>query len=306
MLDPMIKMMLDNLAFMPRPDVSTLTADMARESMRAMQIPLPKAEMAQVRDVDIPVEGASIAARLYKPSDNNNLPCLVYFHGGGWVVGDIDMYDALVRAFAKTAGCAVLSVGYRLSPEHKFPIPLNDCYAAVQWARAHAAMLGINATKIAVGGDSAGGNLAASVALKTRDVGGAPLCHQMLIYPVTNSELTSRSYMDLADGYFLTRAMMAWYWDQYCDNAADKINPLACIAKAATLKNLPNACVITAAYDPLRDEGDSYARRLEEAGVQVAHKSVDGMIHGFVSMIGMLPQAQSAVDFACAALVKDF
>jgi acetyl esterase len=306
MLDPLIQKMLDGLAALPQPDPATLTAQTARDAMAAMQIPLPKAPMAAVRDVTFPVANAAIKARLYTPTETPVLPCLIYFHGGGWVVGDIEIYDSLARALAKSSGCAVLSVEYRLAPEHKFPVPLNDCYAAVQWAHASAEMLGIDPARIAVGGDSAGGNLAACVALKTRDEGGAPLKHQLLIYPVTDSDLKSRSQLELAEGYFLTRAMMAWYWDQYCRSDADKLNPLSSPSKAMSLARLPNASVVTAAYDPLRDEGDAFARALEEAGVSVSHLSVGGMVHGYVSLIGIIPQAQSTIDFMCAAMVRDF
>ncbi len=305
MLDPLIQKMLEGLAAFPRPDPATLTAQVARDAMKVLQIPLPRAPMAGVRDVFIPVTNAIIKARLYSPVDTGALPCLIYFHGGGWVVGDLEMYDPLARALAKSSGCAVLSVDYRLAPEAQFPVPLNDCYAAVQWAHANAETLGIDPTRLAVGGDSAGGNLAACVALKTRDQGGAIVRHQLLIYPVTDSDLISSSQLELAEGYFLTRAMMAWYWDQYCASAADKLNPLASPSKALSLAGLPSASVVTAAYDPLRDEGDAFARALEEAGVSVAHLSVDGMIHGYVSLVGIIPQAQSTIDFMCAAMARD-
>ncbi len=306
MLDPMIQMILSGMAALPRMDPNTLTAEAAREAFKAYRLPLPKQNVAQVRDVRVAVAGGDIAARLYTPHLGAALPCLVYFHGGGWVVGDIESHDPLARALANSAACAVLSVDYRLAPEHPFPGPVEDCFAAVQWAAAHAGDLGIDATRLAVGGDSAGGNLAAAVALKTRDSGGVALRHQLLIYPVTDSGLGTPSYQALADGYLLTRAMMGWYWDQYCATQADKANPLAAPLLAASLAGLPSASVVTAAYDPLRDEGDHYARRLEEAGVTVAHHCEAGMIHGFMSMVGMVPQAQTAVDFMCAALKRDF
>jgi acetyl esterase len=231
-------------------------------------------------------------------------PVLVYLHGGGWVIGTLDSYDATCRELAQGAGCVVVSVDYRLAPEHRYPAAPEDCYAAVQWVAANAASLGADAKRLAVGGDSAGGNLSAVVSQMARDRGGPAIRFQLLIYPVTDADFTRRSYVDNAEGYLLTTASMRWFWDHYVPEQAKRAEPYASPLRAADLSGLPPAWVCTAEFDPLRDEGEAYAKRLQQAGVSTTLTRFDGLIHGFVSMGLVAPKAQAGVDEAIAALAK--
>ena len=199
-----------------------------------------------------------------------------------------------------------MSVEYRLAPEHKFPAPLDDCYAAVEWVAANAASLNVDASKLAVGGDSAGGNLSAAVSLRARDTGGPALKLQLLVYPVTNHDYSTVSYTDNGDGYLLTQDMMKWFWDHYLNDAAEGSNPLASPLLAPDLAGLPPAVVYTAEFDPLRDEGEAYAKRLQDAGVRVTTKRFDGQIHAFFQMLGVFPAARQAIDDAGAELRSAF
>jgi acetyl esterase len=222
------------------------------------------------------------------------------------VIGTHDTTDAICRALANRAGCVVVSVDYRLSPEHKFPAPLDDCYAALQWVADNASSIGVDGSRLAVGGDSAGGNLSAVVALKARDQGGPPLRYQMLIYPVTDHDYGTGSYQENGDGYLLTKDMMVWFWDHYLRSPEDGANPLASPLRADDLSGLPPAMVVTGEFDPLRDEGEAYAQRLRQAGVPVNHKRYEGQIHAFFQMPGLFPQALVAADAAAAELRKAF
>jgi acetyl esterase len=231
-------------------------------------------------------------------------PALVYLHGGGWVIGSLDSYDATCRELAEGAGCVVVSVDYRLAPEHRYPAAPQDCFAAVKWVAANAGSLGADARRLAVGGDSAGGNLSAVVAQMARDQGGPAIRFQLLIYPVTDADFTRRSYVDNAEGYLLTTASMHWFWDHYLPEREKRAEPYACPLRAADLAGLPPAWVCTAEFDPLRDEGEAYAKRLQHAGVSTTLTRFDGLIHGFISMGLVAPRAQAAIDEAVAALRK--
>jgi acetyl esterase len=267
----------------------------------------PGESVADVTNRTIPGPHGDIPVRIYTPSAIDvPSPCLVYFHGGGWVIGTLDGYDAICTIVANRAGCKVVSVDYRLSPEHKFPVPFDDCYAAVQWIHGHAAEIGVDPHRVAVGGDSAGGNLSAAVTIKARDEGGPPLRHQLLVYPVTDYAFDTGSYRDNADGYLLTADMMRWFWDHYLQSPADGANPLVSPLRADNLAGLPPATVVTAEYDPLRDEGEAYAQRLAVAGVPVEHTRYDGLIHAFWQMPGVFPAAFEAADAAGVALRKSF
>ena len=231
------------------------------------------------------------------------LPLLVFFHGGGFVVCDLGTHDALCRNLCAGAGCVVASVDYRLAPEHRFPAAPDDCLAATRWAAEHAAELGADPARVAVGGDSAGGNLAAVVALRARDGGGPRLAGQLLLYPTTDAAAAGMpSLVENAEGYGLTVRDMAWFKDRYFDGPSDAGNPHASPLRAADLRRLPPALVQTAEYDPLRDEGEAYAARLREAGVPTAVSRRAGMFHGYLFFPGLVAAADAALDEACAWL----
>jgi acetyl esterase len=231
---------------------------------------------------------------------------LVYFHGGGWVLGGLDTHDSVCRELAHGAGAIVVSVDYRLAPEHKFPAAADDCYAAVVWAAAHATEIGADPTRIAIAGDSAGGNLTCVIALQARDKDGPRLCFQLPVYPVTNHSLDTPSYRENATGYLLETDSMAWFWGHYLATDADGEHPYASPLRAASLRGLPPALVITAEFDPLRDEGEAYAKRLETAGVPTQLRRFDGMIHGFFGMSAIMDKAKAAIAESCAALGHAF
>ncbi len=304
-LDPQVKPLLDFLATNPR-NPATLTPAELRAGYRLLAAGRRGPEVAHVEERRIPGPAGEIPVRAYRPAGSRPLPLLVYFHGGGWTVCSLDTHDATCRNLANAAGCAVLSVDYRLAPEAKFPAAPEDCYAATRWAAENAAALGADAGAIAVGGDSAGGNLATVVSRLARERGGPPLAHQLLIYPATDLtfEKTYDSYVENADGYFLTLAMMHWFTDHYLAGPEDARSPLASplLAGNDELAGLPPATVLTAEFDPLRDEGEAYAARLREAGVPVEVKRWDGMIHGFFSMTDTLDRAKEAVDWTGARL----
>ncbi|HEY3081161.1 MAG TPA: alpha/beta hydrolase [Chloroflexota bacterium] len=254
----------------------------------------------------IPGPGGELPVRVYTPAGAGPYPVLVYFHGGGWVIGDLDTHDGVCRALANGADCVVVSVDYRLAPEHRYPAAAEDCYAATVWVAEHARELGADSSRIAVAGDSAGGNLAAVVDLMARDRGGPPLVHQLLVYPVTDHRRDTASYREFADGYLLDENLMAYFWKQYLSGESDGRGAYASPLRAPDLAGLPPALVITAEFDPLRDEGEAYAARLREAGVPVTLSRYDGVPHGFFSMAAVLDQARSSRDEATAALRAAF
>jgi len=302
-LDPQARMLIDQLAALGGAPTHTLSVADAREAMRNMTAMRPPGdEVAHVEDRKIPGPLGEIPVRIYAPEGRKPLPVLVYFHGGGWVIGDIETHDGTCRMIANGAGAVVVSVDYRLAPEHKFPAAAEDSYAATKWVAANAASIGGDPARVAVGGDSAGGNLSAVVALMARDRGGPRLVHQLLIYPVTDASFDQPSYRENADGYFLTRDSMLWFWNHYKASDADRTNLYACPLQAKDLRGLPPALVITAEFDPLRDEGEAYAARLKEAGVAVKLSRYDGMIHGFFSMSLILDKGKAAVAEATQAL----
>jgi acetyl esterase len=259
--------------------------------------------LGRVEDLFIPGPGRDLPVRVYASGLGGLRPGLLYFHGGGFVFGNLDTHDAVCRALAKESGAVVISVDYRLAPEHKFPAAVEDSHAATVWAVANAERLGIDASRIAVGGDSAGGNLAAVVAMRCRDAGGPALALQLLLYPVTDfSTFETASHRELAEGYFLNRAAMDWFSAQYLASADQKRHPEVSPLLARDLTGLPRALVITAEFDPLRDEGEAYAQRLGQAGVPVTITRYPGMIHGFVSMRGVLSGGREAIREAAEAL----
>ena len=297
-LDPQARAYLDAAARARSPDPGDVAAVRSayRESRLALAPPLP--EVAETRALSIPGAGGAIAARChrgYGAESGAPLPCLAYFHGGGWVCGDLDTHDAVCRGIANHARCAVISVDYRLGPEHRFPAAVEDARAALAWIARNAAALDVDPARLAVGGDSAGGNLAAVAALEARDAGGPELALQILVYPVTDLGMGSASYARLAEGYGLTRADMGWYRDRYLRDAGDAADWRASPLRARDVSGLPPAYVVTAGFDPLHDEGEAYAQRLADAGVPVTYECFEGQIHGFLLMGGVMAAANHAV-----------
>ena len=304
-LDPQIVAVMEAAAAMGLPPNHQVSPAEARVNSKA-RLRAVGPEVGAVQDVAIPGPDGAVPARIYTPAGAGPFPGLAWFHGGGWVVGDLDTADAAARNMCAGANCVVASVDYRLAPETKFPGPAEDCYAATQWLAANAAAWNVDPDRIAVGGDSAGGNLAAAVALMARDRGGCPLVFQLLVYPVTQRDFDRGSYLENADGYQLTRDTMIWYWDHYLATEADAANPYAAPLHAADLRGLPPALVLTAEYDPLRDEGEAYAAALQAAGVPTEAVRYDGLIHGFFGMFAAVDQAHQAVERSAAALREAF
>lgn len=262
----------------------------------------PPAPVQAVTDREIPGPAGPIPIRIYRPIADAGLPVLVYFHGGGWTIGSLDQVDPVCRALANRADCLVVSVDYRLAPEHPFPAAVEDCYAAVQWVAQHGAELSADSSRLAVGGDSAGGNLAAAVSLLARDDNGPRIALQLLIYPATEYAVPRASWLEHAKAPLLTTDDVLWFWAQYLPDAADRADPRATPSSATDLTGLPPAFVITAEYDPIRDDGEGYARRLAEAGVEVTATRYPGVFHGFFGFVGMLARTDEALRDAAVAL----
>ena len=260
-------------------DYSELTPEQAREAMETMvDGMLPPVAVDLVQDLVVPTAAGDVVARLYRADPSAAGPLLLFFHGGGWQVGTLDIYDRPVRRLAVDSGAAVLAVDYRLAPEHPFPAGLDDCYAVTAWARENLDQLGADGSFLAVGGESAGANLAAAVAQRSRDEGGPLIDHQLLLFPVVARDFDTESYRTLGEGYFLSRASMRSFWDRYV--GPDARPRYADLFACGSLSGLPEATVITCGLDPLRDEGEQYAERLAEAGVPVTLTRVYGLVHG--------------------------
>ncbi|MCC8437583.1 alpha/beta hydrolase [Brevibacillus sp. M2.1A] len=252
--------------------------------------------VSKVEDFLVPVKNGEIKVRMYTPNEKDSLPVFVYLHGGGWVAGDIQSVDILCQNIAHDAECIVVSVEYRLAPAYRFPIPLEDCYAATKWVAENSSMLRADKTRIAIGGDSAGGNIAASVAVMAQKFNNLSLAAQVLIYPVVDLTLTfnAQSYRDNAEGYLLTTEGVFWAASTYLRDEIDRYNVIASPSLNDDVKDLPPTLMITAEYDPLRDDGAAYAERLKEAGVPVEYKCYEGMVHGFFWMAGILDKGLQA------------
>ncbi|MCH2170369.1 alpha/beta hydrolase [Myxococcota bacterium] len=305
-LDPDAAALLEAMTNTGAPAPWDLSPEEARRQMdEASGLPIPEVAVAKVENRTIPGPDGEVPVRIYTPEaepGSTGLPVLVFFHGGGWVIGSLDSHDGACRLLASRAGCLVVSVDYRLAPEHRFPAAPEDCYAATRWVAEHAAEIGGDASRIAVGGDSAGGNLAAVVPLMARDRGGPELVLQVLVYPVTDFDRDTGSMQRNAEGYYLTRQAMVWFDDHYAPEPEQRANPYAAPLRASDLRGLPPALVITAEFDPLCDEGDEYARALESAGVPTTWTCYGGVFHGFFSMVGMVAKADEAQDQVAAAL----
>jgi acetyl esterase len=308
-VDPQCRLVLDAIASMGMPEMWEVPVDKLRAMTAKQRAMMPPGPDALVEDRVVPTPHADVPVRIYRPpgtgsiADGLKLPALLWFHGGGWVLGSIAESDADCRSLATLAGVCVVSVEYRMAPEHVFPAAADDCYAVTTWVAANAAALGIDPARLAVGGDSAGGNLAAAVSLMLRDRSGPSLRFVLAVYPVTDlGSMDTPSYRENAEGYFLTRKTMQWFRAQYTPNEADRDDPRASPLRADDLHGLPPALVITAEYDPLRDEGEAYAARLKEAGVSVTQSRYDGAFHGFFSLHAFVDLAKRAHEEAGTAL----
>ena len=306
-LDPQAKAVIDLIIKSGRPAYHQLSPKDARQLFRetrpASTPPAP--EIGAVSDL----RADHIPFRLYRPKNvptSTRLPALIFFHGGGWVIGDLETHDVLCRQLTAAAGISVVNVDYRLAPEHRYPAAVEDAWAATRWVETHAAELAIDPTRLAVGGDSAGGNLAAVVALLARDQGGPSLALQVLTYPVTDVAAESPSYAEFADGFLLTRDSMRWFIEHYVPERKDRLDWRASPLRAASLAGVAPALVVTAGFDPLRDEGEAYARRLREAGVRVDMICYGGMIHGFAPMGRLIETGNRAVAHTAASLRQAF
>jgi acetyl esterase len=300
-LDPDANAVLTAFREAGRPPYETLTPPEAREwylKAREVANPEPPA-LASVTAMTIPGPAGAIPARLYTPKtlrqQDGLSPCLVFFHGGGWVIGDLDSHDVVCRILAHEGEMLVISVDYRLAPEHKFPAAIDDAIAATRWIADNAVQLNVNVDHLLVGGDSAGGNLSAITAIDARDNGGPKLKGQLLIYPATDFRMDHPSHHEPETSCLLTHTVMHWFSDHYLNSPADIENWRASPARMENLKGLPPAYVLIAGADPLRDEGAEYARRLADAGVAVTHKTYPGQFHGFITMGKILPKANEAL-----------
>ena len=313
--DPQMQMVLDQVAALEPPPIISMTPFNARQTS-----PLTLAVLAEVGerglppleavgDVShllIPGPGGQLLIRIYTPQGSGPFPGLVYFHGGGWVIANLDTYDPSCRALTNAANCVVVSVAYRQAPEFRFPAAHEDSYAATQWVMANAARLNIDPQRVAVAGESAGGNLATAVTLMARDRGGRMPVHQLLVYPITNYAFNTPSYEENANAMPLNRPLMQWFFSYYLRRPADGANPYVSPLRAANLRGLPPATVITAQIDPLRSEGEAYANRLREAGVATTYTNYEGVTHEFFTMSAVIDKAKQAVAEAAAGLKTAF
>jgi acetyl esterase/lipase len=307
-LDPYAKRFLDMVAAGGARDVSRLSPAEMREGFRqlAQTVDARNAPIDRIENGELPGPAGPLPIRIYSPraSAAGRLPGLIYFHGGGGVFGGLDTHEGLCRMLANESGCRVISIGYRLAPEHRFPAAVEDSFAAARWVAAHAVELDIDPGRIAIGGDSAGGNLAAVVCQLATQAGGPKLALQVLLCPTTDMSVESESRRVFAEGYFLDKATIDWTLKHYCPPDVDLRDPRMSPLHAAVIHGLPAAHIHTAEFDPLRDEGKAYADRLERAGVTVHYTCHGGMIHHFYAMAGAIPYARTAMQAAGAAIKK--
>jgi len=302
-IDAQARKFLDEQAALETPPLHELTPETARANMRAGRHGLVSTgTVAWVRDLSAAGPAGPVPLRAYGPEGSGPHGIVMYFHGGGWVLGDLDTHDAICRSLAAASNCVVVSVHYRLAPEHPYPAAADDAYAATCWVAEHAASLGGDATRMAVAGDSAGGNLATTTALQARDRQGPPLKFQLLVYPVADHDFETKSYLENAEGYQLTRNAMVWFWDLYVPRISDRDQAYASPLRASDLSRLPPALVQTAEFDPLRDEGEALAARLQDAGVPTKLTRYDGTIHGFFRHTVTFNQGTRALEEAAASL----
>jgi len=303
-LDEATTRLLAQLAESGARPLHEMTPEEARAFMAGLrESHVPGPEMARVDDAVVTVADGSFPVRVLVPDDSPRA-VIVYYHGGGWVIGDIDGFDTLGRVLARRTGCAVVLVDYRKAPEHRYPTAVEDSWAALRWVSERVDEIAGARVPLIVAGDSAGGNLSAIMALRARDRGGPGIALQVLVYPVTDCDLNTASYTDPANQLLLSRDTMIWFWDHYAPDPSSRENPDASPLRAADLSGLPPAVVLTAEYDVLRDEGEAYAERLREAGVPVRHRRFDGQMDGFFPMVNVLPGSAAGIDYVVEAVEK--
>jgi acetyl esterase len=303
-LAPEIRALLEGMAAQGAPPMETLSVPEAREAAAGLaQLGGDPEPVARVENRKIPGRAGEIPVRIYFPEGKGPFPGVVFLHGGGWVIGNLDTHDTICRAIARRAGAVVVSVDYRLAPEHRFPAALEDSIDATAWVADNAAALGIDARRLIVAGDSAGANMATVVATKARGAQRPAIALQVLVYPVTDfTSADTTSHREFGEDHFLTRALMEWFGEFYLPRAEDKANPDVSPLLQSDLKGLPPALVMTAECDPLRDEGEAYAKRMQDQGVTVTLTRYAGMIHPFLHFLSVTPGAQKAVDEIAAAI----
>ena len=304
-LRPEYVKLLKEMAEIGAPELWEIPVSQTRSFSQAqLKIAADLAPIHSITDRYIPGPTADLHVRIFRPNQAENLPCIIYFHGSGWTLGFIDLFNPCLSMLSHESESIVIAVNYQKAPEHPFPGPFNDCFATLEWVVANALELGIDSENISVGGDSAGGNLAAAVALRCRDEGLISLASQLLVYPCTNRDFSTRSYLELAQGYGLSTKSMQWFWDQYIQDADDADNPYACPARASSFKNLPPTVLITAEFDPLVSDGENYRDLLKRDGVEVIYSEFSGVIHGFFRAPEITTASNEAISFASQQLKK--
>jgi acetyl esterase len=279
-------------------------SDSRKLAQEQLKIAAELAPIHSISDRYIPGPTADLHIRIFRPNYSDNLPCIIYFHGSGWTLGFIDLFNPCLSMLSKESESIVIAVNYQKAPEHPFPEPFNDCYASLEWVVSNATKLGIDPKNISVGGDSAGGNLAAAVALRNRDEGLVSLASQLLVYPCTNRDFSTRGYVELASGYGLSTKAMQWFWDQYIQDARHLDNPYACPARSSSFEGLPPTVLITAEYDPLVSDGENYRDLLTRDGIQVVYKEFAGVIHGFFRAPEITSASNEAISFVAQELKR--
>ena len=304
-LRPEYVKLLQDMAAMQVPELWEIPISQTRSFSQAqLKIAADLAPIHSITDRYIPGPTADLHIRMFRPNDSENLPCIIYFHGSGWTLGFIDLFNPCLSMLSKESESIVIAVNYQKAPEHPFPEPFNDCYATLEWAVNNATELGIDPKNISVGGDSAGGNLAAAVALRCRDEQLISLASQLLVYPCTNKDFSTPSYDRFASGYGLSTKAMQWFWDQYLQDARHADSPYACPARATSLENSPPTVLITAQYDPLTSDGENYRDLLARDGVEVVYKEFAGVIHGFFRAPEITTASNEAISFVSQELKK--
>ncbi|MDA1296897.1 MAG: alpha/beta hydrolase [Chloroflexi bacterium] len=307
-LHPQIVATMNKLAALNLPPATELTPEQVRKNsaLSRAAVERERESVGKIEERSIPSPAGNIPVRIYRPESAGTHPLIMLFHGGGWVVGDLDTEDATCRGLCRRVGAVVISVDYRLAPETAYPGAVDDCFAATVWAIDHAGELGIDASRVATSGTSAGGNLSGAVAMMARDRGGPAIAHQLLFCPVIDADFDRSSYIRNATDYGLTRDGMIWFWDHYTGSGEDRYEPYASLIRAEDLSGLPDTTIIAAEFDPLVDEAVAYGDALKAAGVKTRCTVYDGMTHGFNGYVGVVDAAKVALDEAAAGIRASF